>query len=142
MVMLAAANLLVMLASAAGGPGIVEVAAGSVATPPAVASLGLRRSISWPLLLLAWGEKRFAIERLDPLTRVKVLAALTGLVILMFGMMLLAWLGARWARHYANQAPRLFEDREKRPKWSADDWASKPLSSPASPEEEESPGPS
>ena len=74
-------------------------------------------------------QKQLPIERLDPLTRAKVLSALTGLIILMFLLMVLAWLGARWARNYANRPPILFEDRQKRQPWSEDDWASKPLSS-------------
>ena len=42
------------------------------------------------------------IKRLDDATRAKVLAALAGLVILGFAMMLLTWLGARIAQRYRN----------------------------------------
>jgi hypothetical protein len=40
------------------------------------------------------------IKRLDDPTRAKVLAALAGLIILGFGMVLLAWLGARVTQRY------------------------------------------
>lgn len=40
------------------------------------------------------------IKRLDDPTRVKVLAALAGLIILGFGVVLLAWLGARVTQRY------------------------------------------
>jgi hypothetical protein len=74
-------------------------------------------------------EKRFQIERLDPATRAKALAALTALVILMIGLMLLAWLGARWARAYGHHTPLSFE-RRKPKSIDADDWANKPMPKP------------
>jgi hypothetical protein len=52
---------------------------------------------NWPALA---EQGRRLIERLDPAMRARVLAALTGLVILGLGMMALAWLGARMTRRY------------------------------------------
>jgi len=80
-----------------------------------------------PFLLLAQGqaEKRLAIERLDPLTRAKVLAALVGLIILMLGLMLLASIGARWARNYGNVSRRL-PTTQRKSTTHVDDWASRP----------------
>jgi hypothetical protein len=83
-------------------------------------------------------EKQFQIERLDPATRAKALAALTGLVILMIGLMLLAWLGARWARAYGHHTPLSFERRKPKP-IDPDDWANKPL--PTSGADEDDPAP-
>src|SRR5262249_7011746 len=40
------------------------------------------------------------VKRVDDATRAKLLAALTGLVILGFGLVLLAWLGARVVERY------------------------------------------
>jgi hypothetical protein len=95
-------------------------------------------AVDWTgAVTLAQQAKQLPIDRLDPLTRAKVLSALAGLIILMFGLMLLAWLGARWARHYANRPPILFEDRQKKRSWSEDDWASKPLVPPDSDPDEE-----
>jgi hypothetical protein len=80
-----------------------------------------------PLLLAqAEVERHYQIEQLDPATRAKVLAALTGLIILMIGLMILASMGARWARAYGRRTPLSFERRAK-PKLDEDDWASKPL---------------
>jgi hypothetical protein len=83
-------------------------------------------------------ERRFQIERLDPATRAKALAALTGLVILMVGLMLLASLGARWARAYGHHTPLSFERRKPKP-IDPDDWANKPL--PTSGADEDDPTP-
>jgi hypothetical protein len=86
------------------------------------------RALSVLALLLAQAPEapRFQIERLDPPTRAKVLAALTGLIILMIGLMLLAWMGARWARAYGRHTPLSFERRQKHP-LDGDDWAGKPI---------------
>jgi hypothetical protein len=68
------------------------------------------------------------IKQLDPATRVKLLAALAGFVILGFGMLLLTWLGGRAVRRY-------MQDRPRGPRWtpvprpSDDDWADRPFSS-------------
>jgi hypothetical protein len=51
-----------------------------------------------PLLLAQ--EKQPLIQRLDGATRAKVLAALGGLVILGFALVLLTWLGGRVTRRY------------------------------------------
>ena len=82
-------------------------------------------------LVLGQGEP--LIRRLDPATRVKVLAALAGLIILGFGMVMLTWLGGRAVRRYMRSRP--FEPSWRSlPKRSEDDWAGQPLS----PESEES----
>jgi len=68
------------------------------------------------------------IKRLDDPTRVKVLAAIASLVILGFGMVLLTWLGARFAQRYRQSTPYL--RATSRP--GEHDWARRPLSSPKS----------
>jgi hypothetical protein len=92
------------------------------------------------LLAQAQEEPRRQIDRLDPATKAKALAALTGLVILMFGLMFLASLGARWARNYGRRTKLSFE-RRPQPSWDRDDWASKPLR-PADVDETDSGAPS
>lgn len=63
------------------------------------------------------------IKRVDDATRAKVLAALAGLVILGFGLVLLAWLGARLTQRY-RQGTSYFRPTA-RP--GEHDWAKKPL---------------
>jgi hypothetical protein len=92
-------------------------------TGPSCAATGLYQAL-WITFAQLRKDPQLPIERLDPITRVNVLAALTGLIILMFGLMFLAWLGARWARNYANRPPVLFEDRKKNA-IDPDDWASR-----------------
>jgi hypothetical protein len=92
-----------------------------------------------PLLAQAQEAPHFQIERLDPPTRAKVLAALAGLIILMIGLMLLAWMGARWARAYGHHTPLSFERRQKRP-LDPDDWAGKPIGPGESGPDHENPG--
>ena len=77
------------------------------------------------IILLAAG--RTMLEKLDPPTRASVLMALLGLVILGFGLMLLAWLGARFARRYRQglAPPR---PREGSPQFNEDAWWKKPVS--------------
>ena len=53
-------------------------------------------------IVLVLADAAPLIKRLDDATRAKVLAALAGLVILGFAMMLLTWLGARVAQRYRN----------------------------------------
>ena len=56
-----------------------------------------------------WGQQsQMLIERLDPVVRVKVLAALAGLVILGFALVFLTWMAGRATRRYMNsgRAPR------------------------------------
>ena len=67
------------------------------------------------------------LEKLDPPTRASVLMALLGLVILGFGLMLLAWLGARFARRY-RQGPTPRRPREDSPQFNEDAWWKKPVS--------------
>jgi hypothetical protein len=67
------------------------------------------------------------LERLDPPTRASVLMALLGLMILGFGLMLLAWLGARFTRRYRKgRAPA--RSREGVPQRQEDAWWKKPVS--------------
>ncbi len=82
--------------------------------------------VATPVLLAAEAEEKLPIERLDGPTRAKVLAALAGLIILGFAMVILAWLAMRAARRHVRSS---FE-RPKRSKYAefgVDDWASKPL---------------
>jgi hypothetical protein len=66
-----------------------------------------------------------ALEKMDEKQRAKVLAALAAFVILGFGLMALAWLGARVTRRYMNQEPL----RRRDPAHVQDDWSAKPLAS-------------
>jgi hypothetical protein len=81
---------------------------------------------AWIGQWLVIGQAEPGIRRLDPVTRVKVLAALAGLIILGFGMVLIAWLGGRAVRRYMRGRPT-------EPSWrpaarkSDDDWADRPL---------------
>ena len=62
-------------------------------------------------MLLANG--RTMLEQLDPVTRARVLAALLGLIVLGMGLMLLAWLFARFVRRYGKRTfapPRAREE--------------------------------
>jgi hypothetical protein len=92
-----------------------------------------------PILAQAQGERHFQFEQLDPPARAKVLAALTGLIILMFGLMVLASMGARWARAYGHRTPLSFERRQKRT-FDPDDWAGKPLGPDETNDGSETPG--
>lgn len=63
--------------------------------------------------------------RMRPRDRARVLAALAGLIILGFTLMLLAWWGARFTRRYLR---RPWPDQRRRvPVVSEFDWANKPL---------------
>jgi hypothetical protein len=64
-----------------------------------------------------------ALKRMDDATRAKVLAALAGLIILGFGMVALAWLGARVVQRY-RQGSSVFRPT---PRPGEHDWARKPL---------------
>jgi len=75
-------------------------------------------------LLLA---RQTMLEKLDPPTRAKVLMALLGLIILGFGMMLLAWLGARFARRY-RQGPAKPASSRQAPAANEDAWWKEPVS--------------
>jgi len=65
------------------------------------------------------------IKRIDDATRAKVLAALAGLIILGFAMVLLAWLGARFTQRYRRGAS--YFRPTARP--GEHDWTKKPLES-------------
>jgi hypothetical protein len=75
-----------------------------------------------PWLLAQQSES--LLSRLDPQTRVKVLAALVGLIILGVAMMALTWLGARAVRRYMGITSN---SRRRKPELNPDDWAQKPL---------------
>ena len=81
-----------------------------------------------PLLLAAKG-KELPIDKLDPATRAKVLAALTGLVILWFALIALIWMGARLTRRHMKSR---FDEQPRSPfaESGVDDWAAKPLAGP------------
>lgn len=68
-------------------------------------------------------EKLPLIRRMDGPTRAKVLAALAALVILGFGMVLLAWLGARVTRRYMKGTSYL----RPTPRPDKSDWTPQPL---------------
>ena len=77
--------------------------------------------------LLADEKNQSAIHRLDPATRSKfffaAFLALVGLVVLWFGVILLAWIGARVTKRYMNQESKRHLDLAH----LQDDWATKPL---------------
>ncbi len=68
-------------------------------------------------------EKLPLIRRLDGPTRAKVLAALAGLIILGFGMVLLVWLGARVTRRYMKGSSYF----RPTPRPERSDWSPQPL---------------
>lgn len=82
-------------------------------------------------LILAQADKAGPIwQRLEPLQRAKLLAALAALVILGIGLMFLAYLGARATRRYMNREPLLHEKPPEETPIREKDWAEKPLASP------------
>ncbi len=91
-------------------------------------SLLRRFAAAWAMLVLfaatAWAElPPPLIKRLDGPMRARVLAALAGLIILGFAMVLLAWLGARVVQRY-RQGSSFFRPT---PRPGEHDWAKKPL---------------
>jgi hypothetical protein len=77
------------------------------------------------IAVLAAGQTM--LDKLDPPTRASVLMALLGLIILGFGLMLLAWLGARFVRRY-RQGPAPRSPRVDSPQFDEDAWWKKPVS--------------
>ena len=79
------------------------------------------------LTLPAWAEQpqTALIKKLDGATRAKVLAALAGLIILLFAMVALIWLGARFTQRYRNRQPYF----RPTPRPGEHDWAKRPLAS-------------
>jgi hypothetical protein len=73
--------------------------------------------------LLAQEKSQTALQQMKPEMRAKVLAALAGFVILGFGLIALASIGARVTRRYMNQEPSRRRDVTQ----FEDDWATKPL---------------
>lgn len=69
------------------------------------------RRVGSLLLLAVWSAEAAAqqseplIKRLDDAQRAKVLAALAGLIILGFAMILFTWLGARITQRYRHGKP-------------------------------------
>lgn len=82
----------------------------------------------WPAWAQEVQKKKPLIESLDDQTRVKVLAALAGLIILGLAMLLLVWLGARITWRYRDSAARY--EPPRRTTLDLDDWARKPLVEP------------
>lgn len=83
------------------------------------------------LLANAPPPSKAVIERLDPARRAQVLAALAGLLILGFGLVMLAWLGARATRRYMRREPLLFKKPPAGTAVREKDWAEKPLDDPS-----------
>jgi len=82
-------------------------------------------SITLTLAQAAWADvPPPLIKRLDDPTRAKVLAALAGLIILGFAMVLLTWLGARVVQRY-RKGTAYFRPT---PRPGEHDWARRPLS--------------
>lgn len=84
-------------------------------------------TLAW-LTLLTWQAAAMAqdaplIKRLDGPTRARVLAALAGLIILGFALVLLTWLGARVTQRYRKGTS--YHRPTSRP--GEHDWARKPL---------------
>lgn len=77
--------------------------------------------------LLADEKNQSAIHRMDPATRSKLFftafLALVGFVVLWFGLIFLAWIGARVTKRYMNQEPKRHLDLAD----LQDDWATTPL---------------
>ena len=73
----------------------------------------------------AWAEAAPTplIKRLPDKTRISVLAALAGLIILGFGMVALIWLAARVTQRYRHRTPYF----RPTPRPGEHDWAQKPL---------------
>jgi len=78
---------------------------------------------TWVILAQA---ERPLILRLEPKDRARVLAALAAVIILGFGLVLLAGWGARATRRYMNRPPRIRRQPDS-PVVKDDDWATKPL---------------
>jgi hypothetical protein len=84
---------------------------------------------AWTVVVLpcavccAQEERLPLIKRLDGATRAKVLAALAGLIILGFAMVVLIWLGARFTQRYRNRT--LYFQPTPRP--GEHDWAKRPM---------------
>lgn len=90
-----------------------------------------RQTVAWVLAALilqvlqaaAGAQQAPPIKQLDDAARARVLAAVAGLIILGFGMVLLAWLGARITQRY-RQGTAYFRPT---PRPGEHDWARKPL---------------
>jgi hypothetical protein len=77
----------------------------------------------WLFEASAWAQAAPPIKRLDGQTKAKVLAALAGLIILGFGLVLLVWLGARMTQRYRKGTSYF----RLTPRPGEHDWARKPL---------------
>lgn len=81
--------------------------------------------LTMPVAMLL-AQEPHGFEKLPPVVRAKMLAALAGLALLGVAMILLAWLGARATRRYMNSSAQVDNSYQ----WARnreDDWASKPL---------------
>lgn len=74
------------------------------------------------VLLLAQQQPKSPLKQLDAPVRAKIIAAFAVLLILGFGLMFLAWLGARATRRYMNAPPR-----RRLHEHDQEDWARKPI---------------
>jgi hypothetical protein len=100
----------------------------------------LPRAVVWawvalPLVLLqaaALAQDAPPLKRLDGPMRARVLAAIAGLIILGFGLVLLTWLGARMTQRYRHGTAYF----RPTPRPGEHDWARRPL---AEDDEEERP---
>jgi hypothetical protein len=70
-------------------------------------------------------EKQLPIQRLDGVTRAKVLAALAGLIIVALALVAFIWLAARVARRYMKRATN--DPAPSKYASQTDDWAQKPI---------------
>jgi hypothetical protein len=81
------------------------------------------------LALLAEG-KQAGIDKLDGATRAKVLAALAALIILGFGLVVLAWMGARFTRRYMGPGARRPHEPLRTDEWVPKAPKTEPTASP------------
>jgi hypothetical protein len=76
-------------------------------------------------LVVAEDAKRIGLEKLDPATRAKAIAALAGLLILWFAVIALTWWGARFTRRYMRSSDTRRRRRAVAP--SDEEWTAKPM---------------
>jgi hypothetical protein len=72
-------------------------------------------------------KKRPVLKHLDGKRRAKVLSAIAGLIILGFGLVFLAWMGARATKRYMHREPLLFQKPSEKTPHDEKDWTEKPL---------------
>jgi hypothetical protein len=67
----------------------------------------------YTLLMIADSTASMGLERLDPVTRARVLMALLGLVILSVALVACVMIGGRWVRRLARHSPRFAVPRRQ-----------------------------